>query len=185
MSIHNYIDVSKRKDFSKRYSVKYIIEDLKNYKVSNIITDDYDSSYTIVAEVLHDDIVTRRANYKGYIEEGINLRMLAELRKSAVLPMAKSMYSFYSDHRFADTVDDVKKLRIDLFGKMKSDYKDEDWQYMAVAKYFLRKKGNYYRFDWEELYLDSSGRLCRDIEDYKKDFVRAHLQGLDVERLYF
>lgn len=175
--MHSYINITRLRDFSQEVTAESVLADLHSYEITNIRDDGDDECIWFIAETLQDDYLTQRANYKSYIERGMNLRMLMELRKSAILPMAEHNYWFYTNHKNAETVQDVKQLRIDFLGKLNSDYHDEDWQYMAIIKHYLRSKADCFYFDMEDCYADGNPNAVRDLEDYKRDFLKVHFQG--------
>lgn len=174
--MHLYIDITKLRDFSQEVTADSVWQDLIDYGITNIIDDEGESLW-LIAKTLNEDYQIHRANYKSYIERGMNLRMLMELRKSAILPVAEQDYWFYTNHKNAETVQEVKHLRIDFLGRLNSDYHDEDWQYMAIIKVYLGSKADYFYFDMEGCYADGNPNSVRHLEDYKRDFLRAHFQG--------
>lgn len=174
--MHSYIDAAKLRDFTQEVTEDSVWQDLMNYGITNIRDDDGESLWHI-ARTLNEDYHMHRANYKSYIEKGMNLRMLMELRKSAILPMAEQNNWFYTNHRNAETPEAVKQLRIDFLGKLNSDYHDEDWQYMAIIKVYLGRKADCFYFDVEDCYADSDSNTIKHLEDYQRDFLKAHFQG--------
>lgn len=175
---HKYIDINILKDFSEPLTHQMVYEELADLNITNI-RDDYEDDYFLwlLAGILFDDYTIQRANYRSYVEGGMNLRILAELRKSAVLPIAEEDYYFYTNHCKAETVRQIKNVRKRYFRQGNEDYDDEDWQYMAIMKYFSGAKGKDFAFDFNGLFADGDPRLVKDLEDYKREFLIAHFQG--------
>lgn len=171
---HNYIDPQIRSDFTANITIEDIVKDLKAYNIQNIRDDGDEECLYFVAQTLYDDYEFKRANYRSYIEPNMDLRMLTELRKSAVL---KHKDDFYLQHKTANTLQDVKNIRIAFYGNLNSDYHDEDWQYMFIARCYLRNEPRPFYFDLEDCYADSPTGKVRGIADYCDDFAQAHLQG--------
>ena len=113
--LYKGIDLEKKLDFSDS-SIDFdtVLNDLYKYQISNILDDD--ESVYILADVLYNDYKCHVANYKSYISNGMNARVLMELRKSAILPL--EMFGndeVYKDYVGIETVQDVKNKRIQFF----------------------------------------------------------------------
>lgn len=175
--MHTYIDMQKKNDFSEMMSIQSIAKDLRRLNIQNMYDDGDDEVLYFVAETLYEDYKLKRANYKAYVEPYMNMRMLAELRKSAVLKWEETAPELYAQHQQAETVQDVKDIRIRYFSKLNADYIDADWQYALIAKCYLREETSEYYFDLEDCFADSKTRKPKGIRDYIKDFAEAHLQG--------
>lgn len=174
--MHNYIDVTKLRDFSKKKTVKSIYNDLtKKYKLTNILEadEDYDYAY-ILAEALFDDYEMQLANYEAYIEKEMNARLFMELRKSAVLNINPSEFYFYTDHNKLDTVEVVKKFRDDYIKSKIPDYTGLDWQYYMVLIYTLRSKIKYFSFDYESCFADGDYTKEGSIESYRESILENY-----------
>ena len=175
--MHTYIDMQKKNDFCEKMSIQSIAIDLKQKHIQNMYADGDDEVLYFVAETLYDDYMLKRANYKSYVEPNMDMRMLAELRKSAVLKWEETAPELYAQHRTAETVQDVKDIRISYFSKLNADYIDADWQYALIAKCYLRNEPKEFYFDLEDCFADSPTRKPKTVRDYIKDFADAHLQG--------
>ena len=138
---HNYIDPDIVKDFSNipEY-LDDVINDLKALKLKNIVEDD--RVYLELADLLHDDLIHGFANYKGYVEEGMDLRFLAELRKSAIIPTTNR--EFFAKHSTCETIIDVKAWRTEVLDRCFWEYVDFDWQLYWVIRVFTPEEHRYY-----------------------------------------
>lgn len=180
--MHHYIDSKLRTDFSKveQLTIDTVANELNSvYKVKNIL-DDGDAIYEIAYELL-DDIKSHRANYKSYIEVGMDVRVLMELRKSAILPMCKELDYFYGLHSKCDTVQQIKEVRRNFIHSMCEPYKDLDWQYYFYIKYFLGKQVKEMRIDFESCYEDGNWQLEKNPDIYLDEYVQEHLPFLDTK----
>lgn len=173
---HKYIDTTKLRDYSKKKTVGDVIRDIRDkYKITNIC-DDYDQEpLYYISKALYDDYTVQRANYEAYIEVGMNARILMELRKSAVIPMADELFDFYDKHRACETCDDIKKLRANYFKFIHEDYDDLNWQYDLLVSKFLGYKYIDFYFDYEECFADGDPSKQTGPEDYTRDFIDAHV----------
>ena len=117
--MHSYINPSLVKDFSKKKEFTDVCNDIENkYKITNILDDDGESAYYL-AEVLFDDYEVKRCNYEAYIEEGMDARMLMELRKSAVFFIADGDDTyFYTGLKDCNTWQEVRQFRINFFKRI-------------------------------------------------------------------
>ena len=172
--MHSYINTDILRQFDKSITESDIIKDLTiNYDIQNIYRDcDGDLEYVIyLADALKEDIDMERANYKAYIEKGMNARILMELRKTAILPIAESDYLFYKEHCKCETVDDIKNKRIQYLKQKNSDYDDADWQYYAVCRWYLRRKSVDIYFNMEYCYADANMLNYKSVEDARLEFL--------------
>lgn len=174
--MHTYIDTTKLRDYSKPKTYMDIEKDIVDkYKITNI-DDDYDQeSLYYICTALYDDYRLERANYESYIEVGMNARMLMELRKSAIIPMADNLFDFYHKHKTCETWQEVKELRSEYFKFLCSDYEDLNWQYYVLVMHYLGYKLKGLYFDLEECFADGDPSKQTGPEDYKNDWVQAHL----------
>ena len=162
---HCYIQPKLVKDFSNvPDTIDGIIADLQNNQFTNIYEDEY--VYIDLAALLHDDLLYGFANYRGYIEKGMNLRMFAELRKSAIIPT--DVPEFFIAHSEFNTIEEVKQWRIKHITRICDGYTDEDWQYYMFMKAAMsREKGEIFNrlgFDF-----DDNGWLLDTPEGYWRD----------------
>lgn len=175
---HKYINKNKVFDFSKKITEYSIYKDLRKYNIQNVRDLDCDETWHFIATVLWDDYDLGRANYKAYIEQDMDLRMLMELRKSAVLRVDKTLDSVYAEYPYAETPQDVKAIRTKMIKKINADYNDEDWQYMAVAISCLGKASKYFACDFEDCYEDGDREYqVKERKDYIRECLMAHFQG--------
>lgn len=173
--MHSYINFSRLKDFNKSKDFGDIWDDVQyRYEVRNIIDDE--GRYYII-QALYDDYRLQRANYEAYIEKGMNARILMELRKSAIIPLADKHADFYTKHKNCNTVQDIKELRTAYLKFVNTDYIDKDWQYYYMIKYTLGKKAKDIFIDYEDCYGDGDISKQTTVDDYAQDFVDDHLIG--------
>lgn len=166
------IDTKLIRNFSKPIDLDEVVDDLSEvYKITNIADDD---SYNFIAEELYYDYIKERANYKAYIKEGMDARILMEVRKSAIIPLAGQMLRIYDVHSDCETVEDIKAVRTRELKFLNSDYDDADWQYYAVIRYFLRSKSVGVEFNFEDCYADAGRYPYNNIDNCKREFL-SHL----------
>lgn len=173
--MHKYIDTSKLRNFSKKKTFKSIYKDIEErYKITNICDDDGESLYYLCATLL-EDYNMKRANYESYIEVGMNARFMMELRRNAILIMGEGLEDFYEKHRYCETLEDIKNLRIEYLKHANEEYIDLNWQYYYVVKINLgRKKTEGFIFDFESCYADGNWRKQTNPQDYETEFRRVH-----------
>lgn len=177
--MHKYINPDKIKDFSKKKSFKRIEKDLvEKYKITNI-NDDWGESLYYITEALRQDYENHWANYEGYIEEGMNARVLMELRKSAILPIDPEWREFYTGHCTLETVQEIKKYRAEKLKVLHPEYKDLDWQYYYLLKYFKRMTDDF-MMCFEECYVDGNWMDQTNPQDYKDEMLKAKLMQLKI-----
>lgn len=173
-ALHNYIDVNLVHDYSQDIDFDTVIDEvIDTYTIKNIFDDDGESVYYL-SQALYEDYITQRANYRAYIEKDMDARVLMELRKSAVLPMAEDSYDFYTGHKTCNTVADIKAFRTQYLKFLNKDYFDLNWQYFYITKVFLGKKAHDYKFDYESCFADGDFRKETCDEDYITDAIKAH-----------
>lgn len=168
--VHNYIDIKKLKDFSKKKDLDDVIDDIvEKYKITNIADDDGES-VVYIAEALYDDYDLEMANYEAYIEEGMDARLLIELRKSACLRMSTDNYDFYTGHKNLNTAKEVDEYRTKYMQTFNKDYVGLNWQYWIVIRRFWGAKANYFNVDYESCFADGDYRKQTTVEQYKEQF---------------
>lgn len=174
--MHSYINPSLVKDFSKKKEFTDVCNDIENkYKITNILDDDGESAYCIV-EALYNDYLAQRCNYEAYIEEGMDARMLMELRKSAVFFVADGDDTyFYTGLKDCNTWQEVRQFRINFFKRINPDYEELDWQYYFLVIKLCGKYSKDFIFDFEECFEDGDWRKQTKIEDYKLAYYNAHV----------
>lgn len=182
MSRHNYIDINKLFDFSKQWSYEDVLHDLWSYDLTNI-GDEYDATIGITSQI-YSDYINKRANYKAYIERGMNLRMLMELRASAILPLPESRMSFYTEHCTLETPDEVKKHRDKIISEYQSYYIGLDWQLYMIYRYFWGGQGKDILIDFEPCYGDGECRMQKDPRYYKLKVLEQHIPKEEMIWVY-
>lgn len=121
---------------------------------SNIKNVSCDEVYVDLTTVLYEDYIKYRVNYKSYWRNDTNLRVLMELRKSALLNVGLPD-EFYLAHNTVNTVEEIKHLRIKYLAPNFVDYADEDWQYYVVLKFSTtREQQEELAFDYEHFFAD-------------------------------
>ena len=175
--MHDYINTDLRLDFSKPKTRESIFEDLtEKYCITNIKDDGCDSLNGITEALLW-DYENKFSNYEAYIEYKQNGRVLMELRKSAMIPCDVSLYDFYTGLRGCDTVEDIRNFRINYLKRFNSDYKDANWQNYLLTVYLWGRRSLDYMLDFECCFADSTATRQTDRDDYRQDFINAHLKG--------
>lgn len=176
-----HININKLYDYSKDKTFAEVKNDIvKKFKIKNIAEDSDEESLYYICDALHEDYIQQRANYEAYIEEGMDARLLMELRKSAIIPMHPDLYDFYDKHKECKTVEDIKSLRANYFKFINSDYADLDWQYHLLIHTFLGYKAKDLIFDYEICFADGDPDKQTDYETYQRDFFEAHT-GIKLE----
>lgn len=150
---------------------------LYKYKIQNIDLNEDSLSLMALCEALNFGYQCEIINYRSYIDYRMNLRMLLELRKNAILPVDEELSWFYFNHRYCKTVEDIKKMRIDLLKSICSDYQDLGWQYYYLVLYCYGGKARDFQPDLEICCADTTRFYQDTYETYKHDFLEAHLTG--------
>jgi hypothetical protein len=170
--MHKYIDFNKLCDFSDTDYLYYdvIMDKLKSYKFKNIVEDD--SVYEELALILLLDYEHKIANFTSYAEEGMDLRMFMELRKSVILPFRKDE-GFILGHRKLDTPEQVKAWRVKCLNPKFLEYEDMDWQLFFIV--FYSTHGKYsedfeFDFDARGFLLDTPNGY--EPQDYTVELLR-------------
>ena len=84
--MHTYIKYPEVYEFNEEVSIGSISNELKESGITNIFDDGDGEALWELSKALYTDYILKRSNYKAFIEDGMNIRMLMELRKSALLP---------------------------------------------------------------------------------------------------
>lgn len=182
MSKHSYINPDLVHNFTKPITYDELYDQIKN-EVTCIVDDD-EESLTYICNTLWDDLETQRANYKAYIEPGITARMLMELRKSAMLPMAKELQDFYSLHSSCETYEDVHQFRKQYLSFLCDNYMDFDWQIYYVLRYSLgTKKNKTLDINYEYCFDDNIHLPFETLDDYKESWIEQRFPKEVWERI--
>lgn len=171
---HSYIIPRLIKDFSKKKKFVNVYNDLKyRYRIVNVLNDD---ALVCIAKTLYKDYKVQRCNYEAYIEEGMDARLLMELRKSAVFFIADGDDTyFYTGLKDCNTWQEVRQFRINFFKRINQDYEELDWQYYFLVIKLCGKYSKDFVFDFEDCFADGDWRKQTVIEDYKLGFYNAHM----------
>lgn len=173
--MHSYINPCLVKDFSKKKEFMDVYDDLESkYKITNIL-DDEDESLYYLAEVLFDDYEVHRCNYEAYIEEGMDARLMMELRKSAVFFVDGDDTYFYTGLKDCNTWQEVRQFRINFFKRINPDYEELDWQYYYLVLVTCGEYAKDFIFDFENCFADGDWRKQTTIKDYKLGYYNAHV----------
>lgn len=183
----DFIRYDKLRDFSRDLQPEDVWKDLQRYHVQNIAqkTEDfcgdyYDDAMNVLLRSLYDDYDKKMLNYMAYIDDGMDLRFMMELRKSALLPISDpKLIPFYAEHSKCKTIQDIKNLRLHWLSFL-NDYADLDWQIWLIIRrcWGIRSKG--IQLDFEFCYADCNGSWSTP-ESYWDDFLRQHLPEDKVE----
>lgn len=169
-------DIKLLRKFRKRFYFEYVEEDiLSKYKVKNIVDDD--ESYVYICNALFNDYILGRANYKAYIEDGMDARMLMDLRKNALLRWGNGVdEDFFKSFEGCEVWQDSRRIRVDWIRRLcHHQYCDFDWQYYYyLLLIYPEFKRDWIEFNFEYCYEDADMSKCSSIEDYKADFIFAH-----------
>lgn len=166
------------KNFNKKNKIK--VRDISNelintYHITNICDEDEESLWCI-SEALYDDIDTERANYEGYIKEGMNARLLMELRKNALFQMNGDFTKFYNLCNNCTDYKEVIKRRRDFMQKnVFNEYYDYKWQYYFLMKYLLRGKSRELNIDFECFFADGNIDLQTNPDVYQQQWAWVHM----------
>lgn len=168
--------------FDDGVSENSIYRDLfRKYKITNVVDDVAARSWLVSA--LKFDLDKRLANYRAYIEPGMDARRLFELRKSMIIPTGERLADFYGRSIRCKTVEGVIKERVDLLFQFYMDYADLPWQYFLVMRHIYGKdymEG--FEFDFEVCFKDGDRKKQTRPDQYIDDFVREHMpyKGLQI-----
>lgn len=169
-SKHTYINPDLVHNFDKAITYDELYDEVQTNVIG--IVDDDEESLTYICNALWDDLQTQRANYKAYIEPGITARILMELRKSAMLPMASDLTDFYSLHASCETYKDVHQFRKRYLAFICDNYMDFDWQLYYVLRYSLgTKKNKTLDLNYEYCFDDGIHLPYETLDDYKESWL--------------
>lgn len=180
---HKYIDIDKLYDFSENLDELTIIKEIKHkYKIRNIGTRDFEIN--CLGWQLADDYENKRANYKAYIEKGMDARLLMELRNSSILPLGKEYYHYYTDHSKLSTPEEVLKYRDKFISDMVEEYVGLDWQYYMMLRILWGRRGTNIVIDFEPCFADGEDRQQKWKSYYRMRYLEQHVPEWDLGRLY-
>lgn len=164
------------RDFREKVRYEDVYSDLHDvYKITNLRWDDEGTAVHFPGQ-FYMDYVNRLANYKAYIEPDMDARLLMELRKNALILTGYT--DFYDRHAKCQTVGNVRKLRLDFIRGFCDEYEDAPWQYyLLIRNIYGAKRTERFMFDFEVSYQDGDYMKQTLVEDYRRDFINAHLRG--------
>jgi hypothetical protein len=176
------INLKLLRDFSKKMTLEDVFDDLyENYKITNVYDEEDDAHYYYeLAEALFGDYENKRANYKAYVQPGMNARYMMELRKSAIIPMSDEDFDFYKKHDNLNTVEEIKAFRSEYLKVLCSDYADLEWQYYYMMRYYLGKRSDDLLISYEYCYDDCNRKRQTGLNDYRYAFIAAHMPGMKM-----
>lgn len=170
--MHSYINPEKVFDFSEKIDYDTIYEDLTEvYKVKNLDYE-YEDAVDLLICTLLDDYESKRVNYKAFIEDGIDARILFELRRNAFVKMPDNITEaeYCREHNNCETIEQLKELRLKTIKRYAKEYEDYDWQYALLMKWIWGLKIREFYFDFEVCFEDRKTNVQRLPEDYAYEF---------------
>lgn len=180
--VHNYFNTNKLYKFQEKKTLDSIEKDLtEKYKITNIANEE---ALKVIVETLAFDYANFMANYEGYIEEGMDARVLMELRKSAILPL-DTWNDFFTGHNTFETAEDIRFYRTNMLKSMYYNYTDWDWDYYRYFKCLWIVPENY-RIDFEDCYEDGDASRQTSVQDYidgrlKNEYFKIGIIKSEVE----
>lgn len=181
---HKYIDLSILYDTSQKMTRSIVLADFDKYRIHNIMCENEEDSFSkadyleyrgYLADALYMDYMKRGVNYHAYIEEGMNARFMMELRKSALLRLDDNLSHYYADYADCETVEDIKRLRIECLKKWCSDYEEFDWQIYMVVRWCWGNKSPDILIDYECCFDDGDYHKMGNPEIYRQQFLEQHI----------
>lgn len=168
-------DLEKLGDYSQDYDHMFFYNLLYDMKIQNIRPRiGYDNeAYEEIAFQLYHDYKTKACNALGYLKEGMDARLLWELRKSGVLLWFMEHHlEFFHGHLDTFTWQEVKEYRSKFLAQCYVDYEDHDWQYFWVIKNALvKEQRDQFLIPGEDLFADGDPNKPDDLGDPIKDAV--------------
>ena len=169
---HKWIDKTILHDFSDGLSWGDVFNEL-DLKLTNVYDEE---ALTYLVNAIYDDYEKGWANYRAYLEDGVDARMFMELRKSAVIPVPEPDWDrFFTKHQEFDTADEVRAFRADYFKYLNSDYDEYNWQYYTLIQ-MTRKDYGDFEFDFEDCFTDGDPSKQSHVEDYAKDRMQMRYE---------
>jgi len=186
--MRKYIDLSILRDFSEEVTFKSIDEDLTRLGIRNILEKsdrvaewDADEARCWIVEAFRTDYEKKRANYKAYLEEGMDIRFAMELRKSALLLIADpEKQTFYTGHSVCSTIQEIKEYRIKYLIALNDSYQDLDWQLYMLIRHCWGRGNDDILIDYESCYNDGNPDIMCGPGEYRIEFLKQHI---DEDRL--
>lgn len=130
-------------------------------------------------EQFYKDYEYHMANYKAYIQPGMDARMLMEIRKSMVLGFEDKIY--YEAFDGCKTANDVIEARKAILNRYNAGYMDIPWQYYLLVKCSRGNKiTEYFVFDFESCYLDGDASKQTSVGQYADDFAKDFMRSVPI-----
>lgn len=147
-------------DFSRKYTVKDFYKAIFDLHITNVggYAENDKSCYEAIAFHLYTDYERKICNAFSYLKDGLNARVLWELRKSAALwhYFEDGRFNwFYEEHLESWGVKEIKEYRSKILATKFEDYEDKDWQYFWPAKMSMGTEEAYnFMIDGEPIFAD-------------------------------
>ena len=164
------IDVNLVHDFSKKKTYENIEDDIvKKYKIKNLIREPEDDDFLyIVCDTLYYDYIGGLANYESYIKRGMDLRLLMELRNTAIQNLTDDEFKQFND---CNTPLEVVNKRATAMHRFANDDVVEPWQLYVISVKTKKIADAYkncdidFRIDFEDCYEDGDAEkaLSKDV----------------------
>lgn len=175
---HEYINPDLVHECKKKITYEFVQDEVVNkYHITNIMEDEDDEALYEICNALYEDYTIRNTNYHAYIEDGMNARVLMELRKSALFPFDSKEKAnvFFRSYADCDTVEDIKAVRIGQVQAITKDYIEAGWQYYYLMKILLTDEGfKEFYFNFEQYFVDRDMSKWEPTEEYFTQFYNAH-----------
>ena len=169
------IDINLVHDFSKSLSYDEVENDILNkYRIKNILRDEDDNMLYTICVTLLQDYEYRLANYKAYIGVGMNLRLLMELRNTAIQKLTNEELKQFDD---CHTPLEVVNRRAKVMHRFANDDVVEPWQLFYISLRTLDINNLYrgseieFKTDFEECYDDGDFDKALSRDDLLSDFA--------------
>ena len=164
------IDVNLVHDFSKKKTYENIEDGIvKKYKIKNLIREPEDDDFLyIVCNTLYYDYIDGLANYESYIKRGMDLRLLMELRNTAIQSLTDAEFKQFDD---CNTPLEVVNKRAKVMHRFANDDVVEPWQLYVISVKTKKIADAYkncdidFRIDFEDCYEDGDAEkaLSKDV----------------------
>lgn len=150
-----------------------VVDHFKRLNIKNINWEN-EGRYQMFCSIFADDYNEHRANFLAYAKEGMNARVLWELRKSAILwdfmEGSKDPW-FFEGHKEGWNKYQIKEYRSNVLGTKFRDYEDHDWQYFWVIDLWYGRDFAYDYFDPEMCFEDGDPYKIDDLGDPPRDLA--------------
>lgn len=166
-------DIKKMTEYQGEMHGYDIVENLERLKIKNLMKSDKEWYHTFCSELAY-DYNERKANFLAYTREGMDARVLWELRKSAILWgfMEGDIDPwFFEGHKEGWGVFDIKAYRSRVLRTKFRDYDDHDWQYFWVLDTAYGRDYAREYFDAEMCFEDRDEFKVDDLGDPPRDLA--------------